>query len=73
MKEQKRKYDRPLMERVLVELEDGFCAGSANVQNPNTDNGRINAHDVNMDFGKADGISGGIADFSSDRSWEQIQ
>lgn len=28
MKEQKRKYDRPLMERVLVELEDGFCAAS---------------------------------------------
>ena len=64
MKEQKRKYDRPLMERVLVELEDGFCAGSANVQNPNTDNGRINAHDVYMDFGKADGVSDGIADFS---------
>ena len=28
MKEQKRKYDRPLMERVLVELEDGFCTAS---------------------------------------------
>ena len=28
MKEPKRKYDRPSMERVLVELEDGFCAAS---------------------------------------------
>lgn len=50
MKEQKRKYDRPLMERVLVELEDGFCAGSANVQNLNTDNGKIDPHAVNTDF-----------------------
>ena len=71
MKEQKRKYDRPLMERVLVELEDGFCAGSANVQNPNTDNGKIKAHDVNMEFGKTDidRVSDGIADFSS-TGWE---
>ena len=50
MKEQKRKYDRPLMERVLVELEDGFCAASANVQNPNTDNGKIDPHAVNTEF-----------------------
>lgn len=64
MKEERKKYEIPSMERNLVELEDGFCAGSANVQNPNTDNGRINAHDVDMDFGKADGVSDGIADFS---------
>ena len=65
MKEQKRKYDCPLMERVLVELEDGFCAGSANVQNPDKDNGRIKAHQVNMEFGANDGVSDGIADFSN--------
>ena len=50
MKEQKRKYDRPLMERVLVELEDGFCAGSANVQNGSETKAGINAHEVNTDF-----------------------
>ena len=63
MKEQKRKYDRPLMERVLVELEDGFCAASANVQNPNEDYGKINAQEVNQDFSNA-------ADFSND-SWDK--
>lgn len=57
MKEQKRKYDRPLMERTLVELEDGFCAASADVKNPNQDNGRINAHKVNTDFSVSDGFS----------------
>ena len=49
MKEQKRKYDRPLMERVLVELEDGFCVGSANVQNGPKQAG-INEHQINNEF-----------------------
>jgi hypothetical protein len=49
MKEQKRKYDCPLMERVLVELEDGFCAGSANVQNGPKQAG-IEEHKVNTNF-----------------------
>ena len=63
MKEQKRKYDRPLMERVLVELEDGFCAASVDVKNPNEDYGKINAQEVNQDFSNA-------ADFSND-SWDK--
>ena len=46
----KEKYESPWMERTLVELEDGFCAGSADVKNPNTEQGRINAHEVNTDF-----------------------
>lgn len=50
MKEERKKYEIPSMERNLVELEDGFCAGSANVQNPNTDNGKIDPHAVNTDF-----------------------
>ena len=62
MKRLKQTYESPLMWRTLVELEDGFCAGSATVQNPNTENGRIDAHDVNMSFGDADK---GFADFSS--------
>ena len=28
MKEERKKYERPSMKRNLVELEDGFCAGS---------------------------------------------
>lgn len=46
----KEKYESPWMERTLVELEDGFCAGSADVNNPNNTNGKIKAHEVNTDF-----------------------
>ena len=69
MKEQKRKYDCPLMERVLVELEDGFCAGSVNVQNPEGQFGEIKAHDVNMGFGDP-GNANGAADFSEETEWK---
>jgi hypothetical protein len=62
MKEERKKYEIPSMERNLVELEDGFCAGSATVQNPDADNGRINYQEVNDDFSKA-------ADFSTG-SWD---
>ena len=37
------------MERVLVELEDGFCAASANVQNGPKQAG-IEGHKVNEGF-----------------------
>lgn len=36
------------MERTLVELEDGFCAGSATITNKG--NAAIKAHEVNTDF-----------------------
>ena len=42
-------YEAPVTERFQVELEGTFCA-SAEVQNPNNDNGRIEAHEVNADF-----------------------
>ena len=46
----KEKYESPIMERTLVELEDGFCAASADVNNLNNANGKIKAHEVNDDF-----------------------
>ena len=62
MKE-KRKYESPLMERTLVELEDGFCTASADVQNPNTDLGRIDNQLINTGFNESiggnDGFVGG--------------
>ncbi len=62
MKEERKKYEIPSMERNLVELEDGFCAGSAVVKNPDEDNGRIEPHEVNTDFN---------ADFSGpDDKWD---
>ena len=44
----KEKYESPWMERTLVELEDGFCAGSAVVTNDK--NAAIKAHEVNPGF-----------------------
>ena len=56
----KEKYESPLMERTLVELEDGFCAGSAVVTNDK--NAAIKEHQINADFTDA-------ADFS-DSTWD---
>ena len=60
----KEKYESPIMERTLVELEDGFCAGSVNVKN--TENARIDNQSINTGFdldtdaeGKKDGYANG--------------
>lgn len=58
----KEKYESPWMERTLVELEDGFCAASADVKNPKEDYGRINEHEVNSDFS---------ADFGGTSDWDK--
>ena len=43
-------YETLAMEEIIVEMENGFLVGSADVQNPNNDQGRINAHEVNTGF-----------------------
>lgn len=59
----KKEYVSPQTERIQVELEQGFMSGgSANVQNPNEDNGRIEEHRVNSDF-----------DFTfDDQEWDNV-
>ena len=47
-------YETLAMEEIIVEMENGFLGGSADVQNPNNDQGRINAHEVNTDFKDGD-------------------
>lgn len=42
-------YERPSTLRFSVALEGNF-AGSADVENPNTNNGKIDEQDVNADF-----------------------
>ena len=42
-------YEAPLTEHFQVELEGVFC-GSVDVQNPNNENGKIDAHEVNTGF-----------------------
>lgn len=53
---EKEKYESPLTKKTTVSLENGICAASADVQNPNEDNGRIEEHQVNtgFDYGFAD-------------------
>lgn len=42
-------YERPSTLRFSVALEGNF-AGSADVENPNTNNGKIDDQDVNTEF-----------------------
>lgn len=56
-------YETLAMEEIIVEMENGFLGGSADVQNPDEDYGRINAHEVNTDFS---------ADFGDD-GWDPNQ
>ena len=51
MNEIKRKmYESPLTELAHVQLEDGICAASSNIQNPNENAGRIEEHKINDTF-----------------------
>ena len=61
-------YEAPVTERFQVELEGSFC-GSADVQNPNTDNGRIDDHEINAGFGGTNAETGADLGFSSD-GWD---
>lgn len=46
-----RQYESPLTMRTQVQLEKGFMKASVTVKNDNTDNGRVEDHQVNQDFG----------------------
>lgn len=47
---EKEKYESPLTKKTTVSLENGICAASADVKNPNEDNGKIEEHQVNTGF-----------------------
>lgn len=52
-------YEAPVTERFQIEMEGGFCSGSADVQNPNNkETGRIEEHGFSTNF-NADNFSGG--------------
>ena len=46
----RKKYESPLTEMARVQLEDGICAASSEIKNPNTVAGRIEEHKTNTDF-----------------------
>ena len=43
-------YEAPRTAHIQVEMEGGFICSSAEVRNPDTDNGRIEEHQTNHDF-----------------------
>ena len=43
-------YETLAMEEIIVEMENGCLVGSADVQNPNTSNGRIDNQKINNSF-----------------------
>lgn len=59
MKEQMKRtvYEAPETRLFRIEMEGNFCA-SADVENPNTNNGRIDEHEVNTDFTGGDFSNG---------------
>lgn len=46
-----RQYESPLTMRTQVQLEKGFMKASVTVKNEDSDNGRVEEHQVNQDFG----------------------
>lgn len=51
-------YEAPVTERFLVEMEGAICGASADVQNPDSNTGRIENHQVN------DGFDGDFSGFT---------
>lgn len=47
---EKTKYESPQTKKTPVKLESGICATSAEVQNPQGQNGEIEKHQVNDGF-----------------------
>ena len=43
-------YEAPVTDRFQIELESGFCSGSATVENPEGPNGEISEQEVNTGF-----------------------
>lgn len=45
-----RQYESPLTVRAQVQLEKGFMKASVTVKNDDSENGRVQDHQVNPDF-----------------------
>ena len=50
MEKKKKHYESPDIKVTQVELESSICSGSIDIQNPNSDQGRIQEHTINTDF-----------------------
>ena len=52
MKEQMKRtvYEAPETKLFRIEMESGFCSGSADIENPEGNNGEISEQEVNTGF-----------------------
>ena len=52
MKEQMKRtvYEAPVTKLFRIEMESGFCSGSADVENPKGNQGEISEQEVNTGF-----------------------
>ena len=61
-------YETLAMEEIIVEMENGFLVGSADVQNPNDKNGRIDNQNINTGF-DLDTDANGVKDGYANGEW----
>lgn len=47
---EKTMYESPHTKKTLVNVENGICASSTDIKNPDNAEGRIEEHQVNTDF-----------------------
>lgn len=50
MMKMKKEYETPLLSVCRIEMESGFCSGSAEIRNPKGETGEIKEHTTNQDF-----------------------
>lgn len=63
-KQEKAKYESPFTKKTTVILENGICAGSADIRNPSSENGRIEEHQLNTGFG--------FEGFQNPQDWDNV-
>lgn len=63
-KQEKAKYESPFTKKTTVFLESGICAASANIKNPDSENGRIEEHQLNDSFG--------FEGFQNQQYWDDV-
>lgn len=63
-KQEKAKYESPFTKKTTVFLESGICAASANIKNPDSENGRIEEHQLNDNFG--------FGNFENSLDWDDV-
>lgn len=60
----KKFYETPCTKKIQVNMESCICAASANIKNPDSENGRIEEHQLNTGFG--------FEGFQNPQDWDDV-